>query len=52
MDLDGDLKDRIATLKTERDIAQASLNRIASQLTAKTHITAERIENLRQPYPR
>ena len=44
VDLDVYLKDRIQTLKTERDIAQASLDRIAVQLNTRATITPGRLE--------
>lgn len=44
VDLDPDLKERIQTLKNERDIAQASLNRIAEQARNSAEITPERVE--------
>ena len=44
VDLDTDLKDRIQTLKAQRDIAQASLDRIATQVRNQTEITPERLE--------
>ncbi len=44
IDLDEEIRDRVKALKTERDIAQASLDRIASQNTSSTAITPERIE--------
>ena len=43
IDLDEDLKSRIATLKTKRDIAQASLERISSQASARAAITPTKI---------
>ena len=44
VDLDDDLKQRIQTLKSERDIAQASLDRIAMQAKNVAEITPEKIE--------
>lgn len=44
VDLDVYLKDRIQTLKTERDIAQASLDRFAVQLNTRATITPARLE--------
>ena len=44
VDLDQDLKARIHTLKEERDLAQASLDRIADQATPRTDITPERLQ--------
>jgi DNA invertase Pin-like site-specific DNA recombinase len=44
VDLDQDLKSRIQTLKEERDLAQASLDRIADQAPARADITPERLE--------
>ena len=44
VDLDADLKDRIQTLKTQRDIAQSSLDRIATQARNRAEITPERLE--------
>ncbi len=44
IDLDEEIKDRVKSLKTERDIAQASLDRIACQIASSAAITPERIE--------
>jgi len=44
VELDAELKDRIAALKTERDIAQASFDRIAGQIGIGASIRAERLE--------
>ena len=44
VDLDEDLKARIAALKDERDIAVASLERIAQQAVARSDVTPDRIE--------
>ena len=44
IDLDDDLKTRIAALKDERDIAVASLERIAQQAVARSDVTPDRIE--------
>ena len=44
VDADVYLKERIQTLKTERDIAQASLDRIAVQLNRRATITPARLE--------
>ena len=44
VDLDDDLKARIAALKDERDIAIASLERIAQQAVARSDVTPDRIE--------
>ena len=44
VDLDDDLKSRIVALKDERDIAVASLERIAQQATARSDVTPDRIE--------
>ena len=44
VDLDDDLKARIAALKDERDIAVASLERIAQQAVARSDVTVDRIE--------
>ncbi len=44
IDLDDKLRDRVTALKTGRDIAQASLDRIAGQIAASAAITPERIE--------
>ncbi len=44
VEMDADLKDRIQTLKAERDLAQATLDRIKSQVDAKAGITPERID--------
>ena len=43
IELDDQLKDRIKALKAERDLAQASLDRIAEQLSSRTTITPERV---------
>jgi site-specific DNA recombinase len=44
VDLDADLKARVQALKNERDIAQASLDRISEQSHNRAKITPERIE--------
>jgi hypothetical protein len=44
VELDADLKERIETLKTERNITQASLDRIAVQARARETITRDRLE--------
>jgi site-specific DNA recombinase len=44
VDLDGHLKERIETLKTERDITQASLDRIAIRAETRATITRDRLE--------
>lgn len=44
VDLDADLKARIQALKQEREIAQASLERIAVQMTQQVAVTPERID--------
>ena len=44
VELDDQLSDRIATLKTERDIVRASLDRITTQLRSQTAITPDRFE--------
>ena len=44
VDLDVHLKDRVHTLKTEREIAQAALDRIATQIHERAAITPDRIE--------
>jgi len=44
VDLDEDLKLRIQTLKSERDLAQATLDRIAAQARSGAEITPERVE--------
>jgi site-specific DNA recombinase len=44
VDLDADLKARVQALKNERDIAQASLDRISEQSHNRAEITPERIE--------
>src|SRR5262249_37476610 len=43
VDLDAHLKERIETLKTERDITQASLDRIAIQAETSATITRDRL---------
>lgn len=44
VDLDADLKERIQTLKNERDIIQATLDRIETQGRQSSNVTPERIE--------
>jgi site-specific DNA recombinase len=44
VDIDDELRERIKALKTGRDIAQASLDRIASQISSRAAITPDRIE--------
>ena len=44
VELDGQLKERIAALKSARDLAQVSLERIAEQAWASSALTPERIE--------
>jgi site-specific DNA recombinase len=44
IDLDAQLKDRIATLKAARDLAQASLERIAEQARTSKALTPDRID--------
>ena len=44
IDLDADLKDRIQTLKNERDIVQATMDRIDTQAHQSSSVTPERIE--------
>ncbi len=44
VEMDADLRDRIQALKAERDLAQATLDRIKSQVEAKAGVTPERIE--------
>jgi site-specific DNA recombinase len=44
VDLDAQLKDRIATIKTEREIVRATLDRLTSQVRARASITPERLE--------
>ena len=43
VDLDAHLKDRIEALKTERGLAQDSLDRIAVQVSARAMITPDRL---------
>lgn len=43
IELDGDLKERISQLKTKREIAEASLEQIASYAAARTAITPQRV---------
>jgi len=45
VELDGELRERIRSLKTERDIAQTSLDRIATQARAGATINLERLNN-------
>lgn len=44
VDLDDDLKERIKTLKNERDIAHATMERMDTQARQSANITPERIE--------
>ena len=44
VDLDADLKERIQTLKNERDIIQATFDRIQTQGRQSSNVTPERIE--------
>ncbi len=44
VDLDADLKERIQTLKNERDIIQSTLDRIETQGRQSSNVTPERIE--------
>ena len=44
IDLDADLKERIQALKSQRDIAQSSLDRITPQATTPSGITTDRID--------
>ena len=44
VELDAQLGERITALKTERDLAKASLERIASQTTARDAVTPEKLE--------
>ena len=44
VELDGDLKQRIATLKQERDVTQAALDRMANQARSTAAITPARLE--------
>ena len=44
IELDGDLKARIAALKDEREIAQATLERIDQQVAARHDLTPQRVE--------
>ena len=43
IDLDADLKERISQLKTKREIAEASLEQIASNASAKATITPQKV---------
>jgi site-specific DNA recombinase len=43
VDLDPQLKERVDALRTQRDLAQASLDRIATQANTRAMITAERL---------
>jgi site-specific DNA recombinase len=43
VDLDADLKERVDILKRERDLAQASLNRVAVQVNARAMVTPDRL---------
>jgi site-specific DNA recombinase len=45
VELDQQLKDRIDTLKTQRDIAVATLERMVTQARTNTAITPQRLEN-------
>jgi site-specific DNA recombinase len=44
IELDADLKERIQTLKNERDIAQSTIDRIETQTRQGANVTPERIE--------
>ena len=44
VDLDGELRERIQTLKNERDIVQATLDRIDTQARQSSSVTPDRIE--------
>lgn len=44
VELDAQLGERITALKTERDLAKASLERIASQTAARDAVTPEKLE--------
>jgi site-specific DNA recombinase len=44
VELDTQLKDRITTLRTERDIVRASIDRIKTQLRSRAAITPDRLE--------
>lgn len=44
VELDAQLGERIAALKIERDLAKASLERIASQAAARNAVTPEKLE--------
>jgi site-specific DNA recombinase len=44
VDLDAQLKDRIATIKTERDIVRTSLDRLTARVRASSAITPDRLE--------
>ena len=48
VDLDEDLKLRIQALKNERDLAQATLDRIAAQAHRGAEVTPERVEAFRE----
>jgi site-specific DNA recombinase len=43
VDLDAQLRERVDALKAERDLAQASLDRIAVQANTRAMITADRL---------
>jgi site-specific DNA recombinase len=43
VDLDSQLKERVEALKTQRDLAQASLDRIAAQANTRAMITPDRL---------
>jgi site-specific DNA recombinase len=43
VDLDAQLRERVEALKAERDLAQASLDRIAVQANTRAMITADRL---------
>jgi hypothetical protein len=49
VDLDQQLKDRIETLKTQRDIVVATLERIVTQARTTSAITPERLQSFSRP---
>jgi site-specific DNA recombinase len=48
VDLDAQLKERVDALKTQRDVAQASLDRIAAQANTRAMITPDRLAAVSQ----
>jgi hypothetical protein len=49
IDLDAQLKERVDALKAERNLAQASIDRIAVQANTRAMITSDRLKAFSQP---